>query len=186
MDLERKVEAVLFYKAEPVPKRELGNFFSVTEQEIEQVLNTLKEKLQERGIRLIETDNTVGLTTAPELAETIESLRKEDMKRDIGKAGAETLGIILYRGPITRAEIDFIRGVNSAFILRSLLMRGLVERSHHPKDKRQFQYAVTTDLLAHLGIENKTELPDYETILNELDRYEKEYTTVEEEEVEQT
>lgn len=177
MHLEGKLEAVLFYKAEPVSKKELGSFLGAGEGEVEETLTSLQHKLSDRGIRLIMTDTDARLVTAPELDHMIEALRKEDLNRSIGKAGAETLAIILYRGPVTRADIDFIRGVNSTFILRNLLVRGLIERTPYTKDKRQFQYSVTTDLLAHLGITRKEDIPEYVHILDELDVYEKEHRT---------
>ena len=177
MELESKIEGVLFYKAEPMTKQELGSLFSVDEHTINMACDALHNSLQDRngGVRLMITTTDVQLVTAPELSETIDLLRKEELKRDIGKAGAETLAIILYRGPVTRAEIDMIRGVNSTFILRNLLIRGLIDRIAHPTDKRQFQYQITTNLLAHLGITKKEELPDFATIADEIERYEKEH-----------
>jgi segregation and condensation protein B len=112
----------------------------------------------------------VELVTAPELDALIESLRRDEMKRDIGKAGAETLAIILYKGPITRAEIDRIRGVNSAFIVRNLLVRGLIAREQAGKGN---VFSVTPTLLAHLGITSKAELPEYAKILDTLENFEK-------------
>jgi segregation and condensation protein B len=72
--------------------------------------------------------------------------------KDLGKAGLETLSIILYQGPISRAEIDYIRGVNSNFILRNLLIRGLIERVENPHDQRSFLYKPTLELISYLGL----------------------------------
>ena len=69
------------------------------------------------------------LGTAPQMSATVETLTKEELMKDLGKAGLETISIILYKGPISRAEIDYIRGVQSNFILRNLLVRGLIEKS---------------------------------------------------------
>jgi len=173
INLEHHIEAVLFYKAEPIRKDELAKFFGVEREAVDTAVINLKGRLN-GGIDIILTDEEVQLVTAPDVSETITRLKKEEMSREIGKAGAETLAIILYRGPITRAQIDLIRGVNSAFILRNLLMRRLVERIPHPQDKRQYQYQITTELLAHLGITKKEDLPEYKRIADELDQYEKE------------
>lgn len=173
MDLERKIEAVLFYKAEPVKKTALARFFEVSDEEIEGALTSLHTSLKERGVRIILTDTHAQMSTAPEVAELIESMRKQELKADIGKAGAETLAIILYRGPITRAEVDRIRGVNSAFIIRNLLIRGLIERRTNPDDSRSFAYAATPSLLGHLGITKREDLPDFTTIMDALDAFEK-------------
>lgn len=176
MSLESRVEGVLFYRAEPVKKTELAQLFSVSEGALTSALAVLKTSLTDRGITLLETENDVQLVTSPELSETIEAMRKEELRRDIGKAGAETLAIILYRGPLTRSEIDFIRGVNSTFVLRNLLIRGLIERIQNPGDQRSYQYGVTPSLLAHLGITKKNELPGYADVMSKIEQYEKEHT----------
>ncbi len=173
MNLEKQIEAVLFYKAEPIKKASLADFFDVSLEDVESALASLQSALTERGIRITVTDTHVQLVTAPEVHEIIESMRKAELKTDIGKAGAETLAIILYRGPISRIEVDRIRGVNSAFIIRNLLIRGLVERRNHPTDTRSFLYAVTPTLLNHLGVSRREELPDFEIIMNTLDTFEK-------------
>lgn len=169
-----QIEGVLFYKTEPVLKGELALFLGVSEKEVTLALATLQERLLAGATRLIETDESVQLASAPEVAETIEKLRKEELAREIGKAGAETLAIVLYRGPISRAQIDFIRGVNSGYILRNLQIRGLVERVDHPTRANAFQYAAMPALYAHLGIMQKKELPEYASVMNEIVRFERE------------
>ena len=146
MDLVEQLEGVLFYRAAPMKIPALATFFEVSEEQLKETFSALGEKLRGRGIELVVTDTEAVLVTARALAPTIEKLRKDDLKRDIGKAGAETLAIIAYRGPLSRIEIDRIRGVNSTFILRNLLIRGLVERRDNPKDQRSFLYAATPAL----------------------------------------
>lgn len=169
LGLDVQLEGVLFYKAAPMKKRALCTLFAVEENELATALATLEGRLDTGATRLIVTDTEVALVTAPELDPLIDDLRKDEMKRDIGKAGAETLAIVLYRGPISRAEIDRIRGVNSSFILRNLMTRGLVERTTGSK---QNQYQVTTDLYAHLGVTKRTDLPGFSETMNALDAYE--------------
>lgn len=171
MNLENQIEAVLFYKAEPVKKVFLAELFSVSPQELETALIKLAEILRTRGVRLTVVDTSVQLVTAPEVSELIDGVRKEELRGDIGKAGAETLAIVLYRGPLSRIEIDRVRGVNSAFILRNLLIRGLVERRSHPTDSRSFLYATTPALLNHLGVTGRESLPEFADIMNALDLF---------------
>src|SRR3989344_7435549 len=171
MDISGKVEALLFFRGEPVSRRELGKALGAKEREVEQGLAELREKLAGRGVALVENGDEVELRTAPEASELIEKIRKEELSRDLGKAGAETLAIILYRNPVTRADIDYIRGVNSTFILRNLLIRGLVERVQNPNDQRSFHYKPTFELLAHLGIKNISELPEYTSVQEELEKF---------------
>ena len=169
MELDKAIEAVLFYKAEPIKKAVLMKTLEVEEGELGAALKTLEERLQGGATALLSTDEEVSLVVAPEFDELIEGTRKDEMKRGIGKAGAETLAIVMYRGPITRAEIDRVRGVNSSYILRNLEIRGLVERR---AGKRQNEFVITTELLRHLGIREKTEMPDYAKVLNALEAFE--------------
>ncbi len=171
MNLEATIEGVLFYRSEPVALSELVRICDVEESLVEAALQTLEVQLTGRGIALVRAGESVELLTSPALAPTIEKMRREEQKRDIGKAGAETLAIIAYSESVTRAEIDFVRGVNSTFILRNLLMRGLIERVENPKDKRSFAYRPTIELYAHLGITKKEDLPEYKEIMEEIERY---------------
>lgn len=174
MELAGRIEAILFYKGEPVLLADLVRMVGASVEEVRAALEVLTTSLSGRGVRLLFAGEQVSLVTAPEVASLIETLRKEELKRDIGKAGAETLAIILYKGPLTRADIDYIRGVNSSFILRNLMMRGLVVRKEHVKDARTFAYASSPELFEQLGITRREELPDYETMLTRLGAFEKE------------
>lgn len=174
VSLEQQIEGLLFYKVDPIEKKQLMEFFAVDADTLTAALEALHLRLSSGGTRLLITDTSVQLVTAPELSEMIELLQRNELKKDIGKAGAETLSIILYKGPISRIEIDSIRGVNSNFVLRNLLVRGLVEKRQHPRDQRTSLYAITPELLAHLGVTQREELPQFEEIMNELDTYERE------------
>ncbi len=174
MKLSAQIEGILFFRAAPVKIAQLANNFGVDEDMIKHEIGELALALQGRGIALLRTETDVQLVTAPALDQMIESMRKDELKRDIGKAGAETLAIVLYRGPIARAEIDRIRGVNSGFILRNLMVRGLIERN---TEGRGHTFAITPALLAHLGITHKTALPNYATVLDQLERFESEQQT---------
>ncbi|MCA9364133.1 SMC-Scp complex subunit ScpB [Candidatus Kaiserbacteria bacterium] len=171
MELDVQIEGLLFYKTEPMAKIALAKLFSVDETAIHTALETLQERLKQGATRLVETDTEVQLVLSSDLSELIESVRKDEMRRDIGKAGAETLALVLYRGPISRAEIDTIRGVNSAFILRTLLVRGLVEKQPNPHDARTFVYTPTPALFNHLGITQREDLAGFEDTMNALDTF---------------
>lgn len=172
MPLDVLIEAILFYKATPQKKSVLQKMFAVENGEEWRVaLDKFASRLQNGATRLIETETELSLGTAPELGEFIEALRKNELKGDIGKAGAETLAIVLYREPISRAEIDRIRGVNSSFILRNLLIKGLVERE---ATGNTYQFRITSALLQHLGISKKTELPRFTDFMNAIDSFKNE------------
>jgi segregation and condensation protein B len=169
MPLDARIESILFWKGEPVRIKKLAEILGVREEEIEMGLVELGKKLAGRGISLVRLEDEVSLGTAPEVSELIEKLTKEELIRDLGKAGLETLTIVLYKGPVKRSEIDYVRGVNSQFILRNLLVRGLVERVINPADERMFLYKPTFDLLSHLGIKSVNDLPEYDTFLKNLE-----------------
>ena len=144
---------------------------SASESEIKDSLKILDERLKERGVAVIFKDDEVSLRTAPEASELIEKLSKEELTKDLGKAGLETLSIILYQGPISRREIDYVRGVNSNFILRNLLIRGLVEKIDNPKDQRSYLYRPTFDLLSFLGVSRIEDLPEYAPVRKEIEAF---------------
>ena len=178
MPIDVLIEGLLFYKSAPQKKQTILKLFEITAEELTAAISSLQTRLENGATRLIETTDEIQLVTAPELAPIIETLRKSELKADIGKAGAETLAIILYQEPITRAEIDRIRGVNSSFILRNLMIRGLVARTHN-KNRGGFEFIISPALLAHLGIVSKGQLPDFSTIANALENFSAEATTEE-------
>lgn len=175
MNLESLIEAILFYKASPLSVSELARMLGEGDDAVGRALAEIGERYKERGIRLVRAGDTVALGTAPEAAKHIERLRKEELSGEIGRATLETLTTILYRAPISKSEVDYIRGVNSAFSLRTLLVRGLIERKKNEKGARGFVYAPTIETLAHLGVARAEELPDYETVREEVARFRKEF-----------
>jgi segregation and condensation protein B len=86
------------------------------------------------------------------------------MQEGLSKAALEVLSIVAYKGPISRAEIESIRGVNCSFTLRSLMMRGLLERIDNPKDGRGYLYKISFEFMKKLGIESIDKLPDYKEL----------------------
>jgi segregation and condensation protein B len=169
MTLDSYIEAILFYRGEPVRIKKLAELLSKTEEEISDALSVLEEKLKNRGVKLVRFEDEVTLSTASEASGIIETITREELSRDLGRAGLETLSIILYRGPITRRDIDFIRGVNSSFILRNLQIRGLAERVINPADQRSFLYKPTIDLLEHLGLQKIEDLPEFTQVRAEME-----------------
>ncbi len=171
LKLESQLEAILFWKAEPVSLKKLGDILSKNENEVKEGISALAVSLKDRGLTIIQSDNEVALGTAREVSELIEKLTKEELIKDLGKAGLETLSIILYQGPISRAEIDYMRGVNSQFILRNLLVRGLVGKTENEKDQRSFLYKPTIELLSYLGLSNLNELPEYNKVREDIENF---------------
>jgi len=168
MNLDQQIEAILFFRGESVSVKKIANILGKTVTEIQQGIETLKQRLQTSALTVVTKDDEIMLATRPEAAPLIEGLVKEELSRDLGKAGLETLSIVLYKGPIARREIDYIRGVNSQFILRNLQIRGLVEKITDQKDERRFLYRPTFELLQMLGVSSISELPEYAKVQEEL------------------
>lgn len=171
-NLEAQLEALLFWKGEPMPKKKIEAALACSKDELEAALTSLEAALSARGIRLMREGDDVELRTSPETSDMIVKLAKEELVRDLGKAGLETLAIILYKGPIKRSEIDYIRGVNSSFIVRNLLIRGLIDRvTEKEGNGRGYSYKPTIDLLAHLGVAKLEELPDFAKVKAEMEAF---------------
>ena len=171
MSVEAYLAALLFFRGTAIKKTAVLKFLDVDENALALGILELRNRLEGGGLSLIETDTEVQLVTAPEVASFVEALQKEELKKDIGKAGAETLAIILYRGPVSRAEIDTIRGVNSSSMLRNLMVRGLIERSQD-RSGGGYRFTASTELLAHLGVAHKEDLPEYSTVMDQLETFE--------------
>ena len=171
MPLESQLEAILFFKAEPVTVGRLAELVGADKKAVEASLAALEKNLTGRGVALVRTKDEVELRTSLHAAALIEKLMREELSREVGKAGAEVLAIVLYRGRATRREIDWIRGVNSVFTVRELGARGLLARRADTKDARSFVYEPTVELLAHLGVSRIEDLPDYAAAKKELDEF---------------
>jgi len=169
--LEKQIEAVLFWKGEPVSIKKLSQIFEKNEEEILISLKNIEASLSNRGVVLVFKEDEVTLGTSKDVSEIIDKLTKDELVRDLGKAGLETLSIIVYQGPISRAEIDYIRGVQSNFILRNLMIRGLVEKVTNPKDQRSFLYKPTFELLSFMGVTKIEDMPSYSDARNEIESY---------------
>ncbi len=168
MKLHLSLEALLFFKNEPISVKKIATTLEKSEEEITEALTLVETTYAERGIRLMRNGNEVMFATAPEASTLIEKITKDELTRDLGKAGLEVLSIILYKGPVARREIDYIRGVNSNFIIRNLLIRGLIEKTESKEGERSFTYKPTFELLSYMGVSSAHELPEYEKMQAEI------------------
>lgn len=162
------IHALLFAEGGSLSFKNLSKTLECDHQALLEGLDVLSQKLQGSGLAVVRSDTEAALVVAAQARETVMKKATEETERDIGDAGLEVLAIILYEGPSTRAEIDYIRGVNSVSTIRTLLTRGLVERSGNPEDGREYLYKPTTDVLAYLGAGRREDLPGYDTIGREL------------------
>jgi len=150
--------------------RVLASKLNIEPNALNAVLDILSERLAGSGLALIQSETEVALAVSPAVSATIESAYAED--KEIGDAGLEVLSIILYRGASTKSRIDYIRGVNTSSTIRTLLSRGLIERTSNPSDSREYLYRPTAELLAHLGVTRVEDLPNYGKISATLTAFE--------------
>lgn len=163
------VEAILFVYGEPLEIKRIAKIIGADEKEVKTALDEFAKKLEEdnRGLTLIRGESgpaweKVQLATKKEFTPLLENFIKEEFKENLSPASLETLSLIAYLGPIPRSEIDYYRGVNSSFILRSLLLRGLIDRFPDPKRGNAFLYQPSFDLLKYLGLSKVEEMPEYD------------------------
>jgi segregation and condensation protein B len=179
MNLNQKIESYLFYTGEAVSIKKLAKVFEVNEGMVHDALRELEQSLTDRGIVMINRSDEVMLTTHPDMSEVITAIKKQELSDPLSKSALETLTIILYKDSATKPEIDFIRGVNSGFMLRNLLIRGLIEKIPNEQDKRITKYQATVDTFQYLGITSLVELPDFEAFKAEIGKREQSESVVE-------
>ena len=157
------LEALLFIHGEPISHKKIAAVLQCTDAECASAIEALKAHLAAdgRGLQLFSDKEKVQLATKPEFNKILEDFVKEELTEDLTPASLEALSIVAYLGPISRAKIEYLRGVNSMVILRSLTIRGLVERTPDPEHPSGFLYRPTFDLLKHLGVKQKEDLPEY-------------------------
>jgi len=170
LNLAARIEAMLFVSAEPVAVAQLATALEVNASMIERGLNELDESLLNRGLSLQRSGGRVQLTTAPELASLVEHFLGLEATTHLSRAALETLAIIAYQQPVTRPQVDSLRGVNSDSMLKSLLSKGLVQEAGRADGPgRPILYSTTPEFLQHFGLSSIIELPPLIEAVDEAD-----------------
>jgi segregation and condensation protein B len=154
------LESLLFVAQEPVELSILARSLHLKDSEVEAALDSLAEDCRQRGVRIQRSGDLVQMATAPEAARYVENFLNMDHHQRLSTAGLETLAIVAYRQPVTRAGIEAIRGVNSDGAVATLLARDLIEevgRAHVPG--RPALFGTTVRFLEHFGLEKPSDLP---------------------------
>lgn len=161
MILKSILESVLFAYGDPLSAEKLAKTARTKKEEVLAAIAELNRDYKERGFIIIEKDGEFRLGSNPGNAAYVEDLVKSEFSEELSHAALETLAIIAYKGPLTRVDIEYVRGVNSSFTLRNLALRGLVERIENPKDARSYLYMVSFKFLEYLGLGSSEELPGF-------------------------
>lgn len=160
-ELTKKLEALLFVAGEPVSLDDIAEILDVPKDEVQQCVESLATSLTGHGLSLVRTNTHVSLTTSPDVAEFLAAFNTHEPTA-LSKAAAETVSIIAYRGPLSRYDIDVLRGVDSRSMLRQLLRRGIIRKVQ--KNTATPLYDITDEFLMHVGIERREDLPEYEKL----------------------
>jgi len=160
LSLSAQLEALLFVSGEPVALAQLAAALDVAPSVVERGLNELDASLSQRGLKLQRHAGRVQLTTAPQLADLVERFLGLEATSHLSRAALETLAIIAYQQPVTRPQIDSIRGVNSDSMMKSLLHKNLIlESGRADGPGRPILYSTTPEFLQHFGLNSILEMP---------------------------
>ena len=163
--LHQKIESLLFIATHPLNVKKVAELTDSEPAKTEAALEELRLSYKQNsgGVIIIKNGHEYQMATSPDCAKLVEEYVRKEETGELTRPQLETLTVILYRGPITKPELDQIRGVNSSLILRNLMIRGLVE-AHEDKKIETISYAATMDFLKFLGISSVGDLPDYERL----------------------
>ena len=162
-----QLEALLFAHGAPLEGQKIRQLCHWNEAELERAVADLKISLEKRGLILQIWRDRYELVTIPEAAPIIKQFREEEARGELSKTALETLAILLYKGAMTRPELEEIRGIHSHQILRSLSLRGLIAEQSATR-VGQAVYEVTPLCLQWLGLANREDLPDFSTFLESI------------------
>ena len=171
------VEAILFVTGDAVEKREICRAMEITEGELEETLDALESgyDFDRRGLRLLRFGAHVQLGTRPDYAPYVEKLLQPVQKQSLSQAVMETLAVIAYRQPVTKAEIELVRGVKCDYSVQSLTAKGLIEEVGRKEALgRPILYGTTDAFLRHFCISSLSELPeiDFSRLADKLEKKE--------------
>lgn len=161
-NIKSAIESMLFVSGEPLSLRDLSNNLEIKDKVVEEIIKEMMSEYEEesRGIRLISINGSYQLVTKSENSDYIQKLLKKNKRHSLSQASIESLAIIAYKQPITRIDIDEIRGVKSESAIQKLVEKGLIQdigRLEVPG--RPILYGTTDEFLRQFGLETLKELP---------------------------
>lgn len=155
----------MFVATHPLHLKKMAEFLDANVSKVEEAMEELRQYYKERGggMQILKNGKEYQMVTSPECSKTVEEYVRKEETGELTRPQLETLTVIAYRGPISKPELDQVRGINSALILRNLMIRGLVQEEEDKKTGMS-NYAITMDFLRFLGLREVGELPDYERL----------------------
>lgn len=167
-NLSARIGGILLAASKPLKIDEVAKTLNVSPDEIKERLPRIRTALTTVGMSISENAGKILLVTDPIVSSDVLKYTTNEQTRKLGSSTLETLTIILYSSPISKREIDHIRGVNSGYMLRNLMIRGLIEKTSALEGERSAIYQPTFDLLNHLGLEKREDLPQFNETVESL------------------
>ena len=165
LDLLARIEALLFVASEPAGVEQLAQVLHVGEDAVEEALDALTARYQERGLRVQRIHRQAQFVTAPEAAEYVQHFLGLDATTRLSSAALEALALVAYRQPVTRAQVEATRGVNCDAVLRTLLSHGLIAPVGRLEQAgRPIIYGTSFQFLQYFGLADLSQLPSLETL----------------------
>ncbi|MEK7618235.1 MAG: SMC-Scp complex subunit ScpB [Patescibacteria group bacterium] len=162
------IESLLFVSSKPLKIKDLCKLLEKTPEEVKPALEELIADKKNAGVVVLDNNGEYQLATNSANSTIVKNFLNAELREKLTDATVEVLGIIAYRQPISKAEIEAIRGVNSQYSLRHLLIRGIIEKTPNPSDARSFLYQTTTEFLQHLGLTSMKDLPEFEKLVEQI------------------
>lgn len=167
--LKSQILSILLVASKPVSLKELKEVLEIEDDQLKAGVAELVSANQTSGIIMLAHDNKLQLASNPDNSSIVKKFLALELREKLTDAALETLAIILYRQPVSKAEIENIRGVNSQYTLRHLLIRGLIEKIQSTSDRRMQLYKTTLEFMQHLGIKDMKDLPNFEELTKSIE-----------------
>lgn len=168
LKLKSQILSILFVASKPVSIHELTETLGLSESDVKEAVAMLVADNPNSGIIVLAHDDKLQLSSNPDNSTQTKKFLSLELREKLTDAALETLAIILYRQPVSKAEIENIRGVNSQYTLRQLLIRGLIEKVSSASDKRVQNYKTTLEFMQHMGVKDMHDLPDFEELTKNI------------------
>lgn len=167
MSIQSKIESILFVASKPLSIKKIAAVLKISDKEALEILKNLQVKYNnaDSGINILQNGDEWQMTASADNKGIAENFLKAEVSGELTRPQLETLTVVSYCGPITKPELEQIRGVNCSLILRNLMLRGLVKENEDSAALLP-SYQVTMDYLRHLGLNSLTELPNYAELHN--------------------
>ncbi len=164
-NLKSKIESLLFVASRPLSLKKISEQVGGEKEEVKKELTELTKDCEEnkRGIQIMEIDGEYQMSTSGDSSKMVKDFLKDEMTGELTRPALETLTIVAYRGPIAKADLEQIRGVNCSLILRNLMIKGLVESKNSDRGGEPL-FNITFDFMRYIGVNKQSDLPDYDKL----------------------